>query len=453
MAHNNESPEGDWVLVMPEENKESSSRASNFFADAIADPGHELGPYIKPSTHWDSPSYNHSNIVTMAPANEDQIPGKTCLVTVGATASFRRLIEEVVSPKVVAALAEQGYDSMVVQCGPDFEHFEAIRPSDPAVIMSGFSIERNITDYIRECTPSDGPRKRHMGLVITHAGAGSLMDALRINTRVIAVPNADLMGNHQIELAEEFENLGWLIHSQLGKLHEAIKQSADFIPSGAYGAYPPKPPSGSENRGLEQITQDVVNGTWHGSSGSTLSEYLRGPLRYVWDVLSAHEVGPGYDNEPREGPAGDSDQESDEDAGSGAEIADSPKPKLKRVLFDNGDGTSTATYVPVPENESPGFFGRLFGRNNGDDAGARTNQADAGAQTDAGAHQADSEAHQDNGPVDEYEQRRQDVFDSLFGNLDNDDGYQETDPEVLRRTRAWEEVDDRFDSLYRLYIG
>ncbi|KAK8056403.1 UDP-N-acetylglucosamine transferase subunit alg13 [Apiospora rasikravindrae] len=287
MAHENESPEGDWLLVMPEENEGSSSRTSNFFADAVANPGHELGPYIKPSTHWDNPS----NITTMAPANEDQIPGKTCLVTVGATASFRSLIDEVVSPEVVAALAAQGYDSMIVQCGPDFEHFEAIRPNDPAVIMSGFSVERNIMDYIRECAPSDGPRKRHMGLVITHAGAGSLMDALKINTRVIAVPNTDLMGNHQVELAEEFEKLGWLIHGQLGvawdllyvhsKIHEAIKQSVDFVPS---GAYPPRPPCGSENRGLEQITQDVVNGTWHGSSGSKyiLSNVAR--IRVNWSV-------------------------------------------------------------------------------------------------------------------------------------------------------------------------
>ncbi|KAK8056402.1 hypothetical protein PG993_001629 [Apiospora rasikravindrae] len=172
----------------------------------------------------------------------------------------------------------------------------------------------------------------------------------------------------------------------------------------------------------------------------TLSEYLRGPLRYIWDVTSASYVGPDYDDEPLEGPASNSDQGSDEDADSDPDEADKPKPKLKRVLFDNGDGTSTVTYVPVPENESQGFFGRLIGRTNDEDAGTMANQADG-------------EAHQDNGPVDEHEQRRQDVFDSLFGNLGNDDGYQETDPEVLRRTRAWKEVDDRFDSIYRLYIG
>ncbi|KAK8138742.1 hypothetical protein PG984_002122 [Apiospora sp. TS-2023a] len=200
---------------MPKAEEKSAYKPSNFFADAVANPEHELGPNIKPSTAWDDIS-NYSNIATMAPANEDQIPGKTCFVTVGATASFRSLIEEVVAPKFVAALAAQGYDTMIVQCGPDFEYFESIRPSDPQVIMSGFSVESNIMEYMRECAPSDKPRKRHMGLIVTHAGAGNIMEALKVNTRVIAVPNTDLMGNHQMEMAEEFANQGWLIQGEIG---------------------------------------------------------------------------------------------------------------------------------------------------------------------------------------------------------------------------------------------
>lgn len=45
------------------------------------------------------------------------------------------------------------------------------------------------------------------------------MDALKINTRVIAVPNTDLMGNHQMELAEEFAKQGWLIHGHTGYVY------------------------------------------------------------------------------------------------------------------------------------------------------------------------------------------------------------------------------------------
>lgn len=154
--------------------------------------------------------------------------------------------------------------------------------------------------------------------------------------------------------------------------------------------------------------------------------------------MSPKDVGSEFADEPRDEPAGNSDQESDEDVGSDTEQSDSPKHKLKRVLFDNGDGTSTVTYVPVPENESPGILGRLFSRTNNPD--------------DARVKQAGDGADRDDGPIDEDEQRKQDVFDSIFPNYGQDDGYQETDPEVLRRTRMWENVDDRFDSLFRLYV-
>mmetsp|Transcript_24969 Transcript_24969/g.99164 ORF Transcript_24969/g.99164 Transcript_24969/m.99164 type:complete len:161 (+) Transcript_24969:227-709(+) len=40
------------------------------------------------------------------------------------------------------------------------------------------------------------------GLVVSHAGAGSLMEALALKKRVVAVVNAALMGNHQVELAD-----------------------------------------------------------------------------------------------------------------------------------------------------------------------------------------------------------------------------------------------------------
>ena len=48
------------------------------------------------------------------------------------------------------------------------------------------------------------------------------------------------------------------------KIDEAIEKSATFTPA----SYPPHPPAGSKKRGLEQITQDVVKGTWNGNGDS-----------------------------------------------------------------------------------------------------------------------------------------------------------------------------------------
>ncbi|KAK8124921.1 glycosyltransferase family 1 protein [Apiospora kogelbergensis] len=198
---------------MASKNKEPApSRTASFFADAVANPGHELGPHIKTGAQLDK-IYNHScSILMMEPAPEDQFPGKTCFVTVGATVGFRSLVTEMVTPKVVSALAKQGFDTLIVQCGPDFEYFESIRPSDPEVIMEGHSVVSNVVEYMRGC-------------------AGNIMDALKINTKVIAVPNTDLMDNHQAEMAEEFARLGWLIHGQIGKIHKAIEKSATFKPA------------------------------------------------------------------------------------------------------------------------------------------------------------------------------------------------------------------------------
>lgn len=46
-------------------------------------------------------------------------------------------------------------------------------------------------------------------LVITHAGTGSLLDAMNIqNVKILTVVNTSLMNNHQLEIAEKFEEYG-----------------------------------------------------------------------------------------------------------------------------------------------------------------------------------------------------------------------------------------------------
>ena len=45
-------------------------------------------------------------------------------------------------------------------------------------------------------------------LIICHAGAGSIMEGLRLGKRLIVVANESLMDNHQMELASAMQQQG-----------------------------------------------------------------------------------------------------------------------------------------------------------------------------------------------------------------------------------------------------
>ncbi len=59
-------------------------------------------------------------------------------------------------------------------------------------------------------------------LIISHAGAGSLFEGLNAGRRVIAVPNPDLMVNHQQELAKHLADSGFLLHADLTSIPRAV---------------------------------------------------------------------------------------------------------------------------------------------------------------------------------------------------------------------------------------
>ena len=47
-------------------------------------------------------------------------------------------------------------------------------------------------------------------IIVSHGGAGSIMEALRLKKPLVVVVNEDLMDNHQTELAEAIEDAGSL---------------------------------------------------------------------------------------------------------------------------------------------------------------------------------------------------------------------------------------------------
>uniref|UniRef100_A0A060T8T1 UDP-N-acetylglucosamine transferase subunit ALG13 n=1 Tax=Blastobotrys adeninivorans TaxID=409370 RepID=A0A060T8T1_BLAAD len=142
------------------------------------------------------------------------------LVTTGATVPFVELIQSSMSQEMLNALSHVGYSKVVVQYGHGKDHFENAKSDKMSPIeVTGFSFSDNMEEAISKAD-----------LVISHAGTGSILDALRANKKLIVVVNEQLMNNHQLEIAEEFEKRGHLLvsGSSTKDLVATIDKSAGF---------------------------------------------------------------------------------------------------------------------------------------------------------------------------------------------------------------------------------
>jgi beta-1,4-N-acetylglucosaminyltransferase len=165
---------------------------------------------------------------------------RTAFVTIGATAGFRSLLQEIVSDKFLTTLKSLDFTHLTVQCGPDLEYFETIKPRDAlqqyGLIITAFSYAPDLNDYFMQASRGEDENgKRAYGVIISHAGpfhsnlslfesvahsqlpgSGSIIGALEFDSKLVAVPNPELMDNHQLEIAEEMESQGFLAHGTLG---------------------------------------------------------------------------------------------------------------------------------------------------------------------------------------------------------------------------------------------
>ncbi|KAF4125794.1 beta-1,4-N-acetylglucosaminyltransferase [Geosmithia morbida] len=158
---------------------------------------------------------------------------RNCLVTVGATVGFRDLTDAVLEPSFWAYLSAKGFTSLRIQCGPDVGWAEGKLSSRLHLVPSGMTVEvfglsRNLFgEEMMACRQSS---ERQMGLVISHTGTGTILDAWKLGLPLIVVPNTSLMDDHQTELAEHLSDEGYTIKSttQRHHLQEAIDK-ADLL--------------------------------------------------------------------------------------------------------------------------------------------------------------------------------------------------------------------------------
>lgn len=136
---------------------------------------------------------------------------KTVFVTVGTT-KFDELINTVTDYRTLEALKRNGYTSMILQIG---NGTYVLEPSDVL----------EITSY--KFKPDIGPDMINSDLIISHGGAGSIMQALDYGKPLLVVINEKLMNNHQYELAEKLCEEKYLYYTTCKNLCNCI-ENLDF---------------------------------------------------------------------------------------------------------------------------------------------------------------------------------------------------------------------------------
>ncbi|XP_015110639.1 UDP-N-acetylglucosamine transferase subunit ALG13 homolog [Diachasma alloeum] len=135
---------------------------------------------------------------------------KKVFVTVGTT-KFDKLIETITKDEVLKELSRRGYDHLILQIGAS-----TIDPNcTPRCGMKKvefFRLKPSIQEYMRSAD-----------LVISHAGAGSCLEALEAGRHLIVVTNELLMDNHQLELAEQLGKDNHLYHCTCEDLLETLR--------------------------------------------------------------------------------------------------------------------------------------------------------------------------------------------------------------------------------------
>ncbi|KAF2025903.1 hypothetical protein EK21DRAFT_75315 [Setomelanomma holmii] len=157
---------------------------------------------------------------------------KLCFVTTGATAPFTALIESVMYSSTLDVLRADGYTHLLVQYGSAKDVFDRSSSAARSHIEGSKSQGALIVDGI-DFDP-DGLQaqfklvQQSKGLVISHAGSGSILEALRFQVPLIVVPNTALLDNHQEELAVAMERSNYLIRGDVKGLAPAIQKSEEF---------------------------------------------------------------------------------------------------------------------------------------------------------------------------------------------------------------------------------
>ncbi|KAL9112261.1 MAG: hypothetical protein Q9227_003379 [Pyrenula ochraceoflavens] len=192
-------------------------------------------------------------------------PRKRCFVTIGATAPFDDLIMTVLTKQFLESLQAYDYTDLRIQYGKEgrkiFDRFVEARGQQVkeqlGIDINGFDFDYSGLTHEMVAIKANEKENSIDGLLISHAGSGSILAGLRVGLPIIVVPNPKLMNNHQKELAEELARANYVIHGKLMDLDHNIADAEDL--RARMRAWPP--PTAAEDstkRGLAGVMNDEM---------------------------------------------------------------------------------------------------------------------------------------------------------------------------------------------------
>jgi len=133
---------------------------------------------------------------------------------------------------------------ILVLCGTQKQDFsrmidavEQLADEHEIIVQGGHNHYRSDKMKILGFIDSDTLNKlyKQADLIITHAGAGSMIQALQNQKKTIAFPRLSKYGehvnDHQLELAEKLEELGYLLVYRDGdNMRDLFEKAIRFIP-------------------------------------------------------------------------------------------------------------------------------------------------------------------------------------------------------------------------------
>ncbi|ETO07447.1 hypothetical protein RFI_29944 [Reticulomyxa filosa] len=146
---------------------------------------------------------------------------RSCLITVGTT-EFNDLIETLDSSheELLSLLSKNfGITRLIIQKGKG-KHYPSNLCKKNAFDIECVCMEYTTAEKLQQFM-------QEAELVISHAGAGSILESLRLKKKLLVVINETLMDNHQIDICKPLSEKRFLHYCYCKNLLETL-QHANF---------------------------------------------------------------------------------------------------------------------------------------------------------------------------------------------------------------------------------